>query len=99
MKKILLKNIETEPTLNYRESLKAIVQSPVAPQAGVTIDEMRKSVRILNILEDAKDNEDISLEDADYDLLKQKVEKFPYSSSSKTLLDFIDSILNAETVA
>lgn len=96
MKQFLLKNIEEAPKLNYKKSLDAIIKSPLNPQIGIRVEEMRKSVRILDLLEKVQDNEMWQLEDADHAFLKEKVEAFHYGESNKRLLEFIDDVLKAE---
>ena len=98
MKKIILKNIETEPKMNYRESLMTIIKTPMNPREGISIDEMRKSVKLLDLIEIKKDEDEVELEDADYDFLKKKVESFKFAFANKIVLQFIDDILLAEEV-
>lgn len=76
---------------NYSELIRAIVQSPTNPQQGLTVEDVRKAVRVLDALDKSKGK--LELEDADYEILKTKLENFKFGIAHKNLLTFIDDIL------
>lgn len=77
--------------LDYAAMIRVIIQSPTNPQQGLTVEEIRKSVRVLEALDKAKGK--LELEDADYDVLKTKVENFRFGLAHKDILTFIDDII------
>ena len=64
-------------------------------QGGVSIDEMRKRVRVLDAIENNKDPVALLLEDADHATLAEALKVVPWSVSTKELLMIIDAALNA----
>lgn len=70
-----------------------------APGKALSIDEIRRRVRILDLLDAAPLNSDhILLEDEDAKVLVGAIEGFPWSVASKGLLSVIDDVLSPETV-
>lgn len=67
-----------------------------SPQRAITIEEIRRRVRILDAL-DAADAE-LLLEDADAEVLVRALEGFPWNMASRELLEIIDDVLTAEEV-
>lgn len=94
MKYIPLRTIETggDP-LSYDEVIRTVIRQPLEKDKGVSIDEMRKGIRIFDKLDSSKDV--LELEDADYDHLKAKLEAMTWGMVDRNLLDFIDTVLNA----
>lgn len=90
MKHIPLRKIED---MSYDEIIRTVVRQPLDKEKGVTIDEMRKGIRILDKL-DASTTV-LELEDADYDHLKAKIEAMQWGIVDRNLLDFIDTVLSA----
>lgn len=85
--------------LDYRDMLITIMRTPLDLSRGMAVDEMRKCVRVLDILETAKPGATIEMEDADHEFMKQRVEGGRYMRADKTLLDFIDEIIHAQAKA
>lgn len=105
MKRILLKNLPdprwplgTEGyeanRVDYRVVVEQCVRLPMDRQAGASIEEMRKGIRILDALDRARDNV-LELEDADWEHLKTKVEKMPWAQVDRRFLEFYDDIVSA----
>lgn len=97
MRQIELKQVKqidpagNESVLSYADYLHAIMQSPMNPQAGADIDEIRYSIRIL----DAVDNQSggvMELEDADYAFLVRKVKAAKFMFITPEILQFIDDM-------
>lgn len=110
MKRILLLSLpdprfppgspEYEPNrVDYRAIIEQAVRVPLDRQNGATIDEMRKGIRILDALDHTtfptEGSEVLELEDADWEFLKQKVEKFPWGGTDRRYVKFHDDILGA----
>jgi hypothetical protein len=86
--------IENAPDFEYAEAIRTVIRQPLDSQRGVSIDEMRRGIRILDKLDASTDI--LELEDADYDHLKAKVEVMQWGMVERNLLDFIDTVLNAK---
>ena len=70
-----------------------------SPTNSINVEEMRKRVHILSEIENAdKNDEDLTLENDYYELLKRSVNTFPFSVANRDLLTIVDDILNAEDV-
>ena len=78
----------------YADAIRMVIRQPLDKQAGVSIEEMRKGIRILDAL-DAATGDTLDLEDADYDHLKAKVEAMHWGVVDRDLLGFIDAVLTA----
>ena len=79
--------------LGYRQLVESAVRVPLDRQAGASIDEMRKGIRVLDALDRAQ--EVLELEDADWDFLKQKVERMPWAMTDRRFIQFYDDIVQA----
>jgi hypothetical protein len=86
---------EYEPNrVDYRDIIENAIRIPLDRQSGATIDEMRKGIRILDAL-DAAQQDVLSLEDADWEFLKSKVERFPWGGTDRRFVQFYDDIMHA----
>jgi len=72
----------------YRGMIQVILESPANPEKGAGIDEVRKCIRILDVLE--KSESELVLEDADFDFLKDRILKTKFTSNNKVFVDFVD---------
>jgi hypothetical protein len=79
--------------LVYADAIRMVIRQPLDPSKGVSIEEMRKGIRILDKLDAAGNT--LDLEDADYEHLKAKLEGMAWGMVDRDLLDFIDTVLNA----
>lgn len=104
MKKIILRKVPIESnrevkargfTLDYWAELLAVITR--FPD-GITPAEMRQYTKLNEILWPAADADHIFIEDADHALLADRLSKFRYSFYATEILDFVDAMLNAETV-
>ena len=85
---------ENEPgQLDYAAMIRVIIQSPTNPQQGLTVEDVRKAVRVLDALDKSKDK--LELEDADYEVLKTKLDAFKFGFAHKNIITFVDDILKA----
>jgi len=80
--------------VDYRFLIEQAVRIPMNRQTGATIDEMRKGIRVLDALEHVQDNV-LSLEDADWVHLREKVEHMPWSAVDRRFVQFYDDVMNA----
>lgn len=98
MKSIQLKSLVDphDPTnlIAYRELIEQVLRVPMNRQTGATIDEMRRSIRVLDRL-DETDTGWLRLEDADWQILRDKVEAFPWGMVDRRLLQFYDDVVGA----
>jgi hypothetical protein len=101
MKRILLKSVpDPKDPLNeanrvdYRALVEQVVRIPLNRQTGATIDEMRKGIRVLDALDSSVDDV-LVLEDADWQILKDKVEAFPWGMVDRRLVAFYDDVVSA----
>ena len=95
MKLIPLKKVEMvvlgeKQELEYKPLIQVIIETPASQERGTTVDEMRKSIRILDALEKSEDV--LQLEDADYDYLKSRINNARFSSNNKAFVDFVDCV-------
>jgi len=79
---------------DWRSMVEQAVRIPLDREKGANIDEMRKSIRILDALDAAQDDV-LTLEDADWEFLKTKVEKCPWGIVDRRILAFCDDVLEA----
>ena len=79
--------------IDYRVVIEQAVRVPLDRQNGATIDEMRRGIRILDALDRA--NGQLELEDADWDFLKQKVERMPWAQVDRRFVQFYDDVMQA----
>jgi hypothetical protein len=63
------------------------------PQRGVDIEEMRKSIKVLDVVDGS--NGVLELEDADYDYLKAKTLAMQWGVIDKRIVQFVDEVTTA----
>jgi hypothetical protein len=80
--------------VDYRRLVEDAIRVPLDREKGANIDEMRKGIRVLDAL-DASQHEVLELEDADWEFLKQKVEKMPWAMVDRRFVQFHDDITGA----
>ena len=90
MKKIPMKTLGD---LAYRDVLREVVRRPLDPRNGADIKEMRESIRVLDAIEAADGT--LELEDADYDVLKAKINAMRWNVVDVRLVALIDEVLGA----
>jgi hypothetical protein len=94
MKRVPLKVLPADRTggleIDYRIILGDVLRRPLDPQRGIGLDEMRRSVRVLDALESADGT--LDLEDADYDHLKEKLLAMPWGIVDRRILQLVDDI-------
>lgn len=98
MKTIELKTVpfvafDADQTLDYKMLIGTLMETPENPQAGAGIDEIRRSIRVLDALEGA--NGAVNLEDADYEYLVRRVKTAKFTSSNQVFIDFVEDIQKA----
>lgn len=79
--------------VDYRALVEQVIRVPQDRQAGVSIDEMRKGIRVLDALDAAGDV--LELEDADWQHLKTKTEAMPWGMVDRRILQFVDDVMGA----
>ena len=103
MKTLQLKDIPmtspdgTETSLNYWEQLQATIRMPTDPRAGMDVEEIRKSIRIIDVLDNVgQDAKTVKFEDADYDLLVAKVLATKYHFADPAIIEFVDDVVRSK---
>lgn len=99
MKTIELKKLGNkgeDGAIDYKELIQMIVQLPTDPRVGLGVEEIRKAVRILDLLDESKKT--LTLEDADYNVLKEKLSNHKFGIAHKNIIVFVDDIDNAKDV-
>ena len=100
MKHVTFKTVPVvDPTgaggeLDYRAYIALAVKQPLDGKA-IGIDEMHKSVRLLNILEAATEK-GADFEDADFDFLCAKVKALKFSWVDSAFSQFVDDVTKGE---
>jgi hypothetical protein len=79
-----------------REVLDIVLEN--SPTTGISLDEMRSRVMLKEQLSATKGDEFL-VEEADFKMISQAVKTFPWSKATKELVDTLDGIVNAETIA
>ena len=64
------------------------------PQGGYTVEEMRKRLRVLDVIEKA--GKEINLEDADFECAKTCVKGMKWGTMHQEIVDFVDYINSVE---
>lgn len=95
MKKITLR----KPLDNNNPSsiLKMVMGN--SPSRPIGIEEMRRRVRVIDVLDQMGEGSVFYLEDSDHQTLLEGVTSFPWTQANRTLLNIIDDIQNAENVS
>lgn len=85
MKTLKLKTLNE---VDYKTQLEAILKS--APANGLTVDDVRKAVKAIEVLKDAKETIDFEDEIAEY--VKGRVMDSKFTTAMPELMQFIDDI-------
>lgn len=83
--------------IQFVPQLRAVMTSPLKPNAGVTMDEMHRTMRVLKSLDEA--GEALVLEDADFEFVIQKLDAFRWPAVHPRLVAFDKAIREAEKVS
>ena len=94
MKSIELKTVKfiengNEEDFSYKDMVYMILQSPVDPAKGSGIEEIRKSIRVLDAI-DNEENGTLEIEDADFSYLLYRVRNAKFTSNNRAFIDFVD---------
>lgn len=98
MKSILLKVVKNAELggqivdFSYKRQLVEIFKA--APLGGADLDELRRSIHILDALDHAEPEGVLQLEDADCDHLKARVLAVKWPMIDRVLLQFIEDVTN-----
>lgn len=98
MKRIRLRKEKMSPQgvegeFDWTDVMRQIVQRPLDPQKGVDIEEMRKSIKLLDILDDS--NGVLELEDTDWEYLKAKTVAMQWAVIDRHIVRLVDDIVMA----
>lgn len=93
MRSIELKTLPGNPDIEYSSVLKEVLSRPVDQAKGADIQEMRRSIRVLDALDRA--NGTLELEDADYQYLRDKIGNMHWNVIDRRIVQFVDDILGS----
>ena len=93
---ITKRHIERAVDLDYQQTFIAILSQP-AERASL-VSEMRKIVPVVEKIEAAKLGGEVLLSKEEHELLKNRVENYPYKVNSRNILDMSDAVANAPEV-
>lgn len=92
MKNVTLK---TNKEFSDKEVLITITRNASGGARGMTVQEMRQSIRLLDVLEPlADDATSVTFEDSDFNFLADRLRSAPYTQASRELLDLIDRFID-----
>ena len=83
----------------YFSLYKIALNRPLAPERGFTVDEMRMSIGIIDIIEGHESNNilgSILLTDEQFQHLERKLDKFPFAMAHRDILTMIDSFKTSD---
>lgn len=83
-------------TEDTAQDAKSLLKSTIgaAPEGGYTIDQVRTGIKILEKI-DASADETISLEDAEYTFIRERVASIKWTVASQHVVAFYDAVLGA----
>lgn len=93
MRKIELKNING---FDYKQVLSGIISSPQDRNAGMHLDEIRRAIKILDLIE-ASDGV-LVLEETDWKYVQDRVKSAPYVIADKRIIEFADTVIGATEI-
>src|SRR5262245_12714966 len=80
--------------MHWADIIRQVVRAPLNRQQGADIDEIRRSLRVLDAVDRATSDE-LELEDADWQVLKDKVVGMRWGVIDERLVQFHDDIVGA----
>ncbi len=86
-----------EMELSYWAQLQMTMRTPMNVQQGADVEEIRKSIRILDALDKTdKEAEFLELEDSDHEFLVSKVSATKFTFVAPELVQFVDDVTKVE---
>ena len=103
LRKVEFTQLDADPddkadVLDYRVLMIQIAKAPADFRGGSDIDEIRKSMLVLDALDEADGKGSVILEDAWWRTLRDKAKSFRFRFAHRVIVDFMDAIEQAETV-
>ena len=101
-RKIFLKDFATigdQSIKGYADLLVVILKASSSPQ-GFNPDTMRQTLKLVDTIRyyETRGIETVVLDELDWEYIRNKVRVFPFKLAHSEVLEFIDSILDAEEV-
>jgi hypothetical protein len=95
MKSVELKIVDVEIQgkpirLSYKQQIAEIMKTPTGNR-GADIDEVRRSIHILDAL-DACKGDTLQLEDADFEYMKQRIQEANWPVIDRWVLAFVEDV-------
>lgn len=96
MKTIKLKSLPQEggPDFEYAQIIRQVVNLVDPQKGGLSVEDMKKRLRIIDALDKAKTS--LDLEDADYDTLAGLVSGFRWAIVSPLIVEFCEDVAAAK---
>lgn len=85
---------EADP-FNYITGINQVMRAPLNPQQGISIDEMKQSLKVLDKLDKCEVGDTLELEDAEWEFLCSKVRAARWGIVDSRLVAFSEDILGA----
>lgn len=82
--------------LNYKTNLIGIMSLPLDPRGGIKVDEIRKSLRVLDAIANGNDD-GFDIEDADFDHMCQKVKNATFQFVHQAFADFVEETCSSQS--
>ena len=82
--------------VDYIDCIKVVTRAPLNPQLGISIEEMRKSLRVLDALEGKQAGDLLALEDEDHAHLCEKVRVARWRLVDERIVRFSLAVLDAK---
>jgi len=98
MKTVPLKTVKMgDNDLVYKDQIRIFVCIPDDIQRGANVDEMRRVIRILDVLDNLEDGAtEFQLEDADFGILVNKMKNARFRVIDPVLVQFVEDVTGEE---
>lgn len=98
MRKIKLGTVQVKGAdVSVSDHLRNLLDAP-ASQGGITILAMRQRMKVIDALEKAKDAEEITLDDAEWQTLRDVMDGVQYLFPDRGLIEIDERVAQAERV-
>ena len=84
-------------THSYKTTLRAVIEQ-ASSRAGMSVSEVRRRVRMLDILESCNDDGVFRISDSQHTHLKKLIDAYPWQAANSHIEGLIDDVINAEEV-
>lgn len=82
--------LSEDSNVKYSDLLNTVIDKPV--REGLSINDLRRDIKLLNVIKDAKDEKEMKFEDEDFKHVVQAVNDSKWVVRHQDILDFVDYI-------